>query len=332
MRTKRGVLDIIEGGYAAGIVYQLHRSQVFACLDGAKTVEEVAADRGYQPALLRAALDFISETTDVITRTRPGTYRLNPRYLSYRHFGFQLDKFIGAYGSAVDNLEDTLRGTTAGQSLVDRGRLAAAFSQVDQQAPSLSSMLIREWQVDSLLDLGCGPAALLVELGLTESGFRGWGIDRSAEMCAVAIERVGRAGLADRVQIINGDVRSLGEHMGAEMRDQVGALHGSSILNEFFGAGHDEAIGFLNGLRLLYPGRLLFAVDYYGKLGTRGPRSRGFGHTLVQDLAQVMSGQGVPPSGLDEWSAIYDAAECGLLHAYHGTSEGIEWFAHVVRL
>ena len=55
-------------------------------------------------------------------------------------------------------------------------------------------------------------------------------------------------------------------------------------------------------------------------------------HTLLQDMAQSISGQGIPPADVAQWAAVYEAAGCGLLHVYEGDSSGIAWFVHVVRL
>ena len=65
------------------------------------------------------------------------------------------------------------------------------------------------------------------------------------------------------------------------------------------------------GLRQALPGRPLLLSDYYGRLGSDAEEQR---ETLLHDFVQLISGQGVPPPGLDEWRAIYAEAGCRLAH------------------
>jgi hypothetical protein len=151
-------------------------------------------------------------------------------------------------------------------------------------------------------------------------------------MCSAARKRIEDAGLADAISVFHQDVRELGRFLPREVRDEVRALHGRSILNEFFRRGSDEPICFLRNLRELFPDRLLFVVDYYGKLTRLRHVSRRYRHTLLHDMAQILSGQGVPPEDLPGWTAVYEAAGCSLRRAYEGESAGIDWFVHVVQL
>ena len=73
-------------------------------------------------------------------------------------------------------------------------------------------------------------------------------------------------------------------------------------------------------------------VNYYGKLTQLHTIDLKYRHTLLHDIVQVISAQGIPPPDLEKWVAIYHAANCQLVHAYEGESSGIEWFIHVVQL
>ncbi|MEV4928159.1 hypothetical protein [Streptomyces roseoverticillatus] len=103
----------------------------------------------------------------------------------------------------------------------------------------------------------------------------------------------------------------------------VQALYRRSIANEFFADGDREAVDVLTGLRELFPGRLLFLEDGYGRLTHHPPTDGNHRHALLQDLAPVLSGQGVPPPDLHGWSRIYQAADCTLVKAYEGHDDGI---------
>lgn len=58
-----------------------------------------------------------------------------------------------------------------------------------------------------VLELGCGTGRLSIPLG--RAGVPLFGIDRSANMLALARRRVRRGGLRDRVRLIHGDIRFL---------------------------------------------------------------------------------------------------------------------------
>lgn len=330
--AKRRLLDVVEGFYLSHIVYHLHRQGVFASLSGKKTVTEIADELGYDRALFSALLDFVYQTTDILRRSRSDRYSLNSKYLSYQRLGFHLDKFIGTYGPAFTQLEASLHSPTLGSAFVNKEMLTQAFMRLETPGISFNAHLLREWNVKSLLDLGCGPATLLMELCLADPSFRGWGVDESTSMYTAAVERVATAGLANRIHVIQADVRQLATHIPPNLRDEIGALYGRSLLNEFFRLGSAEAVSFINDLKKLFPGRLLFVMDYYGKLTHTRSISLRYQHTLIHDLAQAVSAQGVPPPDLQTWAMIYDAAECSILHAYEGENDGIRWFAHVVQL
>ena len=215
---------------------------------------------------------------------------------------------------------------------VDRERLAQAFDRASPSGPSIAGHVLRTYGVRTLVDIGCGPAAVLVELGTADADFRGWGLDASPQMCALAERRVASAGLADRVQIHRTDVRRLGRALDAATRHTIEAIYGGSILNEFFADGSSEVIRILRQLRRQFPGRLLFVQDYYGMLGRRSPITRSFQHALPQDIAQPHVGAGCSSADVEDWADIYAAAECTLREVYVGHADGIAPFVHVVSL
>jgi SAM-dependent methyltransferase len=326
-----GAAELAEGYFLALIVYQLHRGGVLGSLVPGRAVPEIAAERGYDAELLRALLEFVHQRSDVLERDGRDRYRLNPEYAPYARFAFHLDKLIGAYGPAVQRLEESLCSPGLGAALVDQGALADAFDAAGAAGTEAQVAILRDWRVGPLVDLGCGPGALLVELASGAPGFIGWGIDASAQMCAAASKRVAEAGLDGVVKIIHGDAREVAQHLGDDV-DRVSALHCRSLMNELFRRGTGEAVEFVETLSDDFRDRLLFVSDYYGKLGTRDDIPDRYAHTLTHDLAQAISGQGIPPPDLSRWAEVYRAAGVRLLHAYEGEHAGIAWFVHAVRL
>jgi SAM-dependent methyltransferase len=194
------------------------------------------------------------------------------------------------------------------------------------------TQLAKELKLKSILDLGCGPATMLTELCRGNPAFQGWGIDESGPMCKIARERIARAGLKKRVRILHGDARNLGNYIKPDLRRKIDALQCKGLFNELFRSGNSEAIQYLAKLKKWFPGKLLFVVDYCGKLTRVDAVPRKYQHTLIHDIIQFLSAQGVPPADLKGWAEIYEKAGCVMEHAVEGDNQGIEWFVHMVRL
>jgi SAM-dependent methyltransferase len=322
----------VEGFYVAQIALALHRRGVFQSLRSSRTAGDLAREFGYDAEALASVLDFVYRTTDLLVRNRRGEYRLARRYEPYPTLGFHLDKFLGAYGGPTAHLEDSLRRPARGRRLVDRSLLAKAFAKAETGGPTPVAAIVRGSGVRSLLDLGCGTAPLLRELCSADRVFRGWAVDADPAMCAAAAEKIKAAGLTDCIRVIHADVRRLGTALRPRERAQVEAIFGSSLLNELCRAGGRETVRLLSRLRRLFPGRQFFVVDYYGKLTYDSSAPARYRHTLLQDLVQALTAQGVPPPDLASWAELYSAAGCELLKAYEGETGGIEWFLHVVQL
>jgi SAM-dependent methyltransferase len=329
--VRRDLISVIEGFYLCHIIYYLYRSDALTALRVPTESHDLAASLNCDPDLLVALLEFAYQRTDMLRRGPTGKYQLSPQYMSHVKLGFQLDKFVGAYGPAFSQISEAVRRPDLGGTLIDSTRLAAAYEGLPARSPSIVGQILIARGIDSLLDLGCGPARLLVELGTADPGFRGWGIDANPAMCKIAERRIDQAQLSGRVRLIKGDVRNL-DSVDLESAEEVSALHAGSLLNEFFRDGNSSAINFLGCLRARFPGGLLFVSDYFGKLTRVSRVPAGYRHSLLQDAAQAISGQGVPPSDLAGWIAVYDAAGCSILDAYQGETGGIDWFVHIVRL
>lgn len=330
--AKSDLLEVIEGFYLAQVLHHLHRAKILDRMTDWIEPAEIAREHGYDPEVFEALLEFVYQATDILRKDRSRRYALAPRYHRFYRLGFQIEKFLGAYGPVMIHLDETLRRPDLGRGLADREVEAQAYHTIGSPPNPVVLQIARERRVPSLLDLGCGPATLLVELATGDSGFRGWGVDATPEMCAVARQRVAQAGVAERVRIVEGDARQVSGVLPSSERDSIAALHCKGLFDELFRSGSAGAVQLLTALRSAFPGRLLFVVDYYGKL-TRvprvGPRYR---HTRVHDVVQVTTAQGVPPADLAGWLEVYGEAGCSVEHAYEGESSGIQWFVHLVNL
>jgi SAM-dependent methyltransferase len=322
------LLGVLEGHYAGEIVLGLIRSGAFELLTTGRRVGSVAQAVGVDARLVGQVLDFIARTTDLIERDGTDRYRLG-RY-SAPEIEFQFQKFIGAYGSSVRRLGQFRSRPSSGEG-VNESALAAAFAAVGN-IPSRVVKQLRRGGYRNLVDLGCGPASLLVEMALRDDHFTGVGIDQSKVMCRLARARVRQAGVASRLKILRGNVSNIADVLEAQQRSRVEAIHGRSLINAYFGQAGYSAKRFLCKLRSAFPGRIAFFVDYYSELRSKAISRRGFRLGRLHDLAQVASGQGIPPSNLREWQALYKAAGCKLVSAENIRNDQIRWFVHEVRL
>jgi SAM-dependent methyltransferase len=275
-------------------------------------------------------LEFLARTTGVVTQTRRGQFQLGDTSLV--ELTFQLEKFVGAYGPAVQALSNSMRQPDAAKTHVDRRALAAAFAVSGSFLTPFVPDLIRKAKVKCLLDLGCGTASLLVELARRDEAFRGIGVDASRFMCHHARQAVREAGLGNRIKVKLVDGRDLRSGLSAAEVARVDSLHGRSFLNEFFTSGDQEIIKVLRRLHRLFPGRKAWFVDYYGRLGHPAKFGDDCQLALLQDLAQVVSGQGVPRPDAKSWRAIYSKAGTRLKRTHEFRGAGINWFIHEVDL
>lgn len=329
---RREPLEIIEGFYLGHVIEAFHRLGLFERLVEQRSAAELARECEYDEELLTALLEALYQRTLLLGRTRSGQYWLKKKYRNYYFLGFQIDKFLRAYGPAFGRLEQSLCADTLGRGFVNRKVEAEAYNTISSPPNPVVLEIAKARGLGSMLDLGCGPATVLTELGAASSTFIGWGVDESANMCRVARARIARLGMSDRIRIIHADARSLASHLPTKDRRGIECLQSKGLFNELFRNGDEGAVAYLKVLKRLFPGRLLFIVDYYGKL-TRVRETRGEHlHTLLHDLIQMITAQGVPPSDLSGWVKVYRAAGCSIEHAYEGSSQGIEWFVHLVRL
>jgi hypothetical protein len=184
-----------------------------------------------------------------------------------------------------------------------------------------------------VVDLGCGPASLLVGMASRHPAFTGIGVDANPAMCAAAEEAIVRRGVEGQVTILEGDALAVLATLPEGTRRQVTAIYGRSFFNACFGRGPAQAVDAVRRLAGLFPGRLVVVDDYYGEL-ERCPTGRSPDHraACLQDLVQVWSGQGVPPGDRDGWAAVYAAGNARLRRSYEGDADGFRRFVHVVEL
>ncbi len=326
------VLDLVSG-YAAGrLLYTLQRIGALGRFGTPSRAASVAVELGVDRAWLEAVVQFLAVTGGVFRQLDGGRYVVELDERERQRLNFELTKFVGAYGACLDAVGPA-------PDVVDADAFADAFSaSVHSRADrpyhgSLIPGLLREFGVASgLLDLGCGTGDLLIDLAVSDEGFHGIGIDENRAMCARAVAEAGRAAVLRRVRIFSGDAFDVLANLPLDAMCPMTAAHSASFFNALFANGHRRAVDILTLLSDRLGRRLLFIDDYYGQLGVDFDAHVGLTWSMMQDLVQVCSGQGVPPRERVDWEAVYQRAGCRLLRSYEGTLGGFPRFIHVVQL
>jgi SAM-dependent methyltransferase len=320
----------VDGYYLGAVLDGLHRAGVLAKLTAPQTAAEVATTMGVSERLMAPLLAFAARSGGAVTHDpETGRFRVHPSYLQGPMAAHLLDQYIGGYGPCLAALPELLRTPGQGGVLIDRVRHSAAFVNASDDRSELAQVLEQLAPV-GVLDLGCGSASLLRNAIDRDSEMIGIGIDKTPEMLAEARRQVPR-GTEDRLHFFQGDVPEAAETLSRELRDKVDLIVAQSLANEFFAERSID--DFLARLARTFPGRLLVLSDYYSLLADGVPAGgTDQARSAVHDVAQVLSGQGVPPGNLEGWRDIYARNDLTLLKALSSKSGGVHFFIHIVRL
>ena len=331
-RSRRdALLDALTGHATSRILYSLHRLGLVEQLQRPTDIDVLAEAEGVDPVWLRHVLDFLAADGGIVRRVGDATYVIRPECGGSARVGFELAKFVGAYGACLDEpgpAPAAVRDSALADAFLGRSNSAR---REPHEHSAAATVLRKHGLASALLDLGCGPGDLLVELARGDPSFRGVGIDLSAAMCTAARRTADEAGVAAQVDVRQGDALDVVAQMSASERNHIQVVHAASYFNALFGTGTRRAVDALIRLSELLPGRVLVNHDYYGRL-SRGADGAFPEWTLLQDVAQTCSGQGVPPSDRDTWESLYVEARCTLIEVYEGDADSYRRFMHLVRL
>jgi SAM-dependent methyltransferase len=322
-----GALELMQALQLGHAVAALHALGVMDALHQACLPEDLARRFGVDETLLAGLLDHAARATDLVRR-RGRHYRHTRAW--NREARFLVGLYGLAFGSAAAQVQTLLRQPALGPSMVDRRQHGRVFGSAEAAPAALGILpgLLRRLGLQRVLDLGCGPAALLTEMARADPAFKGWGVEAHAGMRAAARVALRQAGVARQIRLLRGDARAIDSVLPAAVAAEVQAVVASQFVNEMFGAGTAAVVDWLRRLRQLLPGRLLVLADYGGRLGSTLPAEGRL--TLVHDHAQLLSGQGVPPARRRDWVALYRSAGARLVHAIEDAQT--TRFVHLVAL
>lgn len=323
-REKLSAFDLVEAFHLSHAVSTLYSLGVLETLRRPLTPEATAKLHGLDSRLIGGLLEYAAARTALVCK-------VGKRFAATEFYSsesqFLLELYTGAYRDNSVCLDTVLRRPGLAPTAVNRKRHTQAI-KIGRSFPVKDvPELIRQLQFNYILDIGCGSGALLVALAKQNPHFVGWGLEMNSSMC-----RLARAGIKSKgikgIRIVRGDSRNPLRALPADVRSRVQTVTACQVANEMFGAGCSGAVAWLRGLRSTFPGRPLLIADYYGRLGSKASCDQR--HTILHDYVQLISGQGVPPSNIKQWKAIYAEAGCRFAHAIEDT--GTTRFIHVVVL
>lgn len=325
MSDRISIADATEGFHIAALVRGLDELGVLDAMALPAVPADLAAAARADPRLLRLTLEYLAGRTNLVRREGE-CFVITSEWNDYARA--HVRQYVGAYGRLVLSSAAVLGDPETGPGLVDHDQHARSYSA----APTASGVvadLVRQLDLSPTLDLGSGTGAMLVELGVSDPDFVGWGVEKSKAMCDEARARIASHGLHDRVTVLQGDAFESGP-LASLQHFEVRSITAISLLNELWGGSDGQAAvaAWLRRLAEIFPGRALVVCDYFGRLGHVAPPWRSW--TALHDLVQTLSGQGVPPPDHDAWCEAYDQAGASLLHMIE--DQDLSFFVHLVRL
>lgn len=325
MNNPWSAYELVETFQLSHAVSTLHEMGILASLTKPTTALELSKRSETDTTVLEGILDYVAARTNLLRKTGK-KFVVTRQYSSATRF--LLDLYIGAYGKNAAQLQRVLRRPSIATRLVNHDKYTKAFHNVSDLVSGALLQIIVQLQLNNILDLGCGPATLLIELARKDRRLIGWGVEMSPAMYRLARARIRDAQLSTRIRVFNGDCRKINSVLPSSVLEKVGVVVASQVANEMFADGRQTAVAWLRQIRQVFPRRLLLIADYYGRLGrTTATVNR---ETLLHDYVQLISGQGIPPPDASFWNKIYSQSSCRLLHIIE--DKATSRFIHVLEL
>ncbi|CAM3367130.1 Methyltransferase domain-containing protein [Paracoccus aminovorans] len=327
------ITALMEGYYVVRILDAFHSAGLLDHLSAGATVDALSAKFGYERDRLAALLDYLSLRSDVVKKTALG-YHVATEDPETQFALHLLDQYVGAYGPCLEALSDILGGRVDGGALVDRARHAAAFARADRSQADLDTLrLLSELRINNLVDLGCSTAGLMIEYALRNPEARCIGIDCSEPAIEEAQRRIARSGLSGQVRAVEGDLSEVDGLLSVEERDAVECVIATNVANAYFSDPDGTEIdAWFATLKTAFPRRIMLLGDYFGSLGhpldDASARARG----LFHDVAQLLSGQGIPPGSLVKWTEVLERNGCTIIRSFEGEGGDMRRFILLYQL
>jgi ubiquinone/menaquinone biosynthesis C-methylase UbiE len=171
----------------------------------------LAKEHEVEPDQLRPLFNYLV-VRGYFEKSGPDAYRLTPRALDARPFFGYLSTMVGAYEPVFSQIEGIVTGELVYGRDVSRSHeemVRGLTALEDRMMGTVAAVVVGDGGARKVLDLGCGSARMLTRICELDEKIHGVGLDRDRNSCAVARETVQRAGLTDRLTIVQGDASDL---------------------------------------------------------------------------------------------------------------------------
>jgi SAM-dependent methyltransferase len=301
--TPRPAFDLFEGFAVTMVLASLHISGLLEPLEqGALDVEPGAPDGngalgGVDTDLLEATLEYLARRG--LARRRGSAFELTELgRAACRDKGY-LVWLCGGYAEPLRHLAAFLRGEQRyGVDQVRDGRWVAKGSAVlgAQDVAPHAKELLETISFERALDLGCGDARFLTAV-CTAFGCAGVGVDISPEACEEARSTVSRAGLDERVDVIEADAFAV---EGIPLLAETQLVIAFFLLHEVSSVSRAAVVDFLGRLGARLPtGAYLLAAEAEPP---RSAEAAGERFTPEFTFVHAMMRQALLP--VDEWRDV----------------------------
>ena len=165
------------------------------------------SDESVVDGLLRvlAGMGLVRSASGGWHLTRRGRAVLEDDVVRATYEGFS-DYHVGLY----QEIEQQLTGGPARRDIIEKGDLIARLSRVmDPFVLDALGNQVKQRRPGKVLDVGCGSASHLAHMLELSPGAAGVGIETDPAAVALARTTIARHGLAERAEIVEGDVREV---------------------------------------------------------------------------------------------------------------------------
>ena len=304
----------IRNGYArAYIIFSLLDTGVFEALrEKKKTSIELANECNLNSYLLDGVMNYLT-FADVVLEKENDHYFLTEKGLEYV-FSDKIRTIsygaVGGYSCLFTNLTASLKNEVKyGDDFVRRGDYVAISSQATGGGNyKWITDKLSELGVETVLDLGCGTAGVLIEYCRLNPGLNGIGVDISKGAIEEATKKVAENELSDRIKLVIGDITKPETYESQAGKFQ--AINGVMVFHEFLRDGEEYMVDLFKDMKNKFPRTYLFLgeVDIYSEAEIRALEIPDRTHFLFyQYVIHTLTGQGMPMHK-EKWIDIMETA------------------------
>ena len=305
----------IRNGYIrAYTIFALLETGVFAALKNGekKSAEKLSQKCNIEPYLLDGILNFLVYSDIVLEKTE-NLYFLTDKGREYLFTDVMTTLSwgaVGGYSCILTELIPALRREKKyGEDFIRRGDYVAISSQATGNG--MYSWVVSELarlNVETVLDLGCGTAGVLINFCQINPNLKGIGVDIDARAIEEATRRVKVAGMEDRIKLVEGDITKPETYQAQAGHFQ--AINSIMAMHEFLRDSEDFVVDILKDMKAKFPGVyfLLGEVDTYSDSEIMNiPYPNRIHYLFYQYMIHPLTWQGMPMPK-ENWVNLFQRA------------------------